>query len=116
SSRLRRRPVGVRLAGHEIVLFRTPNGVGALRDLCPHRRMRLSLGQVVGDRLQCRYHGWTYDVRGNGESPGTPKLHACAEAYEAQEAHGAVWVKSADSQPAFPAFDTVGYHPMGVMA
>jgi phenylpropionate dioxygenase-like ring-hydroxylating dioxygenase large terminal subunit len=106
----------VRLSGHDIVLFRTSDGVGALRDFCPHRRMRLSLGQVVGDRLQCRYHGWTYDVQGNGESPGTPKLHACAEPFEACEAHGAVWVKSAGSEPVFPRFDVAGYHPMGVLA
>ena len=39
---LRRKPVGVRLAGQPIVLFRTPEGVGALTDVCPPRRMRLS--------------------------------------------------------------------------
>ena len=47
SRSLRRQPVGVRLAGKDIALFRTKSGqVGALDDQCPHRRMRLSLGQV----------------------------------------------------------------------
>jgi nitrite reductase/ring-hydroxylating ferredoxin subunit len=113
SDRLRGRPVGVRLAGREIVLFRGRDGrVGALEDICPHRRMRLSLGCVVGGRLQCRYHGWTYDADGNGESPGTPKLHAQAAGYDVCEAHGAVWVKSRDSAPTFPRFDVDGYLPM----
>jgi phenylpropionate dioxygenase-like ring-hydroxylating dioxygenase large terminal subunit len=112
SRRLRRRPAGVRLAGQPIVLFRTPDGVGALSDVCPHRRMRLSAGgRVCGDRLQCPYHGWTFDADGRGESPGTPKLHACAESFEAREAHGAVWVRARGADSEFPAFDVDGYLP-----
>src|SRR5262245_10267797 len=68
---LGRKPVGVRLDGRPIVLYRTPEGVAALDDVCPHRRMRLSCGTVVGDKLQCAYHGWTFDRTGAGESPGT---------------------------------------------
>jgi phenylpropionate dioxygenase-like ring-hydroxylating dioxygenase large terminal subunit len=111
SRELRHKPVGVQLNGQKVVLFRAgPGQVGALEDICPHRRMRLSMGKVVGGRLQCLYHGWTYDCSGNGESPATPKLYACANRLEAVERHGAVWVKSADSQPAFPQFDVAGYY------
>src|SRR4051812_41454667 len=106
SKRLRRAPVGVRLAGKDIVLFRGEEGkVGALEDVCPHRRMRLSLGTVVNNRLQCKYHGWTYNCAGDGESPATPKLYANANAFDATERHGFVWVKSRDSNPAFPPFE-----------
>ncbi len=111
SKKLRKRPIGVRLNGKDIVLFRTEDGqVAALEDCCPHRRMRLSLGKVVEGRLQCVYHGWTFNRRGAGESPGTPKLHATALAYEAVERHGAVWVKPSHSQPVFPAFEVEGYY------
>src|SRR5262245_1034594 len=86
SKRLKRAPVGVRLAGKEIVLFRGADGrVGALEDACPHRRMRLSKGCVTGGRLQCPYHGWTFDACGHGESPGTPKLQAQTECFEVRE-------------------------------
>jgi len=113
SERLRHRPVGVQLAGRAIALFRTSSGApAALADSCPHRRMRLSRGTVVGDRLQCPYHGWTFDAAGKGESPGTPKLHACADRFDAREGHGAVWVKSSGSTPAFPQFDVAGYLPI----
>lgn len=55
SKALREQPVAVRLAGHNIVLFRGEDGkIGALEDCCPHRRMRLSCGSVVNHRLQCR--------------------------------------------------------------
>lgn len=111
SRRLGRQPVGVRLAGQEIVLFRTADGgIGALQDRCPHRRMRLSLGSVAGNKLRCMYHGWTFDCNGQGESPGTPKLHASAEHFHVEERYEAIWVKAADSTAAFPHFDVGGYH------
>jgi phenylpropionate dioxygenase-like ring-hydroxylating dioxygenase large terminal subunit len=116
SRHLRSGPVMVRVAGHYIALYRTAGGrPAALGDQCPHRRMRLSLGTVVGDRLQCRYHGWTFAADGQGESPGTPKLQACAEAYDTREEHGAVWVKPRDANAAFPAFDVAGYLPICVL-
>src|SRR5438270_13996617 len=94
SKDLRNKPVAVRLCGKDLVLFRAADGkIGALDDCCPHRRMRLSRGKVVNHRLQCTYHGWSYNRCGHGESPGTPKLHANAACYEACEKHGAVWVK-----------------------
>ena len=104
SEDLKSRPVAVTLAGQNLVLFRTSSGIGVLDDLCPHRRMRLSKGQVVNDKLQCTYHGWCFDASGAGESPGTPKMHDQVESYTAQETHGAIWVKSAASEPPFPTF------------
>jgi phenylpropionate dioxygenase-like ring-hydroxylating dioxygenase large terminal subunit len=110
SRRLRRKPVGVRLAGKDIALFRTRTGkVGALDDECPHRRTRLSKGRVIGEKLMCRYHGWTFDCAGNGESPGTPKLHACASTLETREEYGYIWVKSKGSNPLFPTLDVEGW-------
>ena len=114
SRQLRRGPVAVRLHATDIVLFRTAAGqIGALDNSCPHRRMKLSLGQVMNDRLQCAYHGWTFDRCGAGQSPGTPKLHATAPAFDALERHGVIWLKSADSRPTFPEFPTLaadGYY------
>lgn len=101
---------GVKLAGKEIALFRTASGqVAALDEECPHRRMKLSLGQVLGERLMCKYHGWTFGCDGMGESPGTPKMQACASTWDAREAQGYIWVKSKQSNPAFPKFDLDGW-------
>jgi phenylpropionate dioxygenase-like ring-hydroxylating dioxygenase large terminal subunit len=113
SRSLGRRPVQVVLADTPIALFRTASGdVGALIDECPHRRMRLSLGQVVDENLRCQYHGWTFDCAGQGQSPGTPRLHACAEAFTTRESRGYIWLKSRESQPEFPLFDTAGFFPI----
>jgi phenylpropionate dioxygenase-like ring-hydroxylating dioxygenase large terminal subunit len=114
SKEVRDKPAGIRLDGRELVVFRGASGrLGCLEDTCPHRRMRLSLGNVVNDYLRCRYHGWTYDCEGNGTSPGTPRLHARAVHFDTREAHGAIWVKSAQSSPKFPRFDTAGFYHLG---
>src|SRR5262249_36956721 len=90
----RDKATGVEVAGRSLALFRSgPERVGALGVVCPHRRMRLSLGTVHGGRLTCPYHGWTFDCDGNGESPSTPKLYACAEHYDCRDEHGVIWVK-----------------------
>lgn len=101
---------GVRLAGRDLALFRDSAGkVSALTDHCPHRRMKLSLGKVVDDKLQCGYHGWSFDACGNGESPATPKLYACAEHFETAEAFEAIWVRNAGATTLFPRFDVEGH-------
>src|SRR4051812_47853739 len=95
--------VPARLAGQDLAIYRTKSGeLGALDNVCPHRRMRLDLGSVVDNKLQCKYHGWTFDGCGNGESPGTPKLTACVGSYEVREAYRAIWVKARGSDAKIP--------------
>ncbi|MFI5270153.1 MAG: Rieske 2Fe-2S domain-containing protein, partial [Chloroflexota bacterium] len=53
------------LLDEPVALYRTSAGaVTALGDRCPHRRFPLSQGQLVGDSLQCGYHGFTFDPSG----------------------------------------------------
>lgn len=114
SADLKSQPIEVQLAGIPIVLFRTRSGqVGALSNICPHRRFKLSAGEVVGERLRCRYHGWTFSPDGQGESPATPKLHACISSYETREIHGLVWIKPRDSQATFPRIEAEGFYYIG---
>ncbi|MBI1830031.1 MAG: Rieske 2Fe-2S domain-containing protein [Planctomycetes bacterium] len=112
SSRLARNGVaGVKLAGTNLVLYRnSKDELGALIDYCPHRRMKLSLGSVQHDKLQCTYHGWTFDAQGNGESPATPKLYACARHFEVTEKLETIWVRNAGATTQFPAFDVDGHY------
>jgi len=104
-------PVGVRIWDQEIVLFRNAGGkVGALVDRCVHRGMRLSKGAVEGDCLVCPYHGWSYDVAGEGRSPGNDGLKVMAPGFDVIERHGVVWVKSETATDTVPAFEYPGYH------
>jgi vanillate O-demethylase monooxygenase subunit len=113
----RGRPVEVKLAGRSLALFRGSSGtLGALDNICPHRRARLSIGSVRDDKLVCAYHGWRFTADGHGESPGTPRLHTSAASYDVCEAHGAVWVKARGSERPLPEVSFDGYEPVGVVA
>ncbi|OWK35137.1 Rieske 2Fe-2S domain-containing protein [Fimbriiglobus ruber] len=117
SRELKKKPVEVKLAGKTICLYRTEAGVAAALDnVCPHRRLKLTYGTVVGDRLQCKYHGWTFDPNGNGESPSSPKMHTCTESYEIREAHNYVWLKSRASNPEFPEINKDNYYALGTFS
>ena len=53
------------LSGEERVVWRAADGaVQIWEDRCPHRGMRLSLGFVRGNALNCLYHGWEYSAAG----------------------------------------------------
>ena len=44
-----------------VVLYRTEDGKPvALRDVCPHRSLPLSMGELLGDQLRCGYHGLVF--------------------------------------------------------
>ena len=58
-------PLGRRLLGRDVVLWRTPDGQAvAFDDRCAHRGFPLSDGHVDGDRLVCGYHGCAYTADG----------------------------------------------------
>jgi phenylpropionate dioxygenase-like ring-hydroxylating dioxygenase large terminal subunit len=93
-------PVAVRVAGQGWVLARLGGQVAAFADACPHRRARLSAGQLIdGGTLQCTYHGWRFDV--DGRCVHIPALEADASIperatlqrpAEVTEAGGMVWL------------------------
>ena len=58
-------PLARTLLCEPVVLYRTEDGTAvALEDRCCHRALPLSMGKVVGDRLQCGYHGLEFDSGG----------------------------------------------------
>lgn len=57
-------PVRVELLGEALVIARLAGVAVAFTDQCPHRFARLSDGAIVGDELQCPYHGWRFGSTG----------------------------------------------------
>jgi vanillate O-demethylase monooxygenase subunit len=84
------------ISDEPLVLFRTEAGrVAVLEDRCPHRRAALSLGQLIGDTVQCGYHGVTVDcsgacVRIPGQDTIPPAMRA--RSYAVAEKWQWVWV------------------------
>lgn len=59
------------------LLFRDARGkLFMIEDRCPHRSAPLSVGQHLGDRIACRYHG--VQVDGTGTVVSVPGMPGCA--------------------------------------
>jgi phenylpropionate dioxygenase-like ring-hydroxylating dioxygenase large terminal subunit len=79
-----------------VVLYRRSDGsVTALQDRCIHRRVSLSLGTIVGDEVQCGYHGLRFAADGQCTSiPNQRSIppRACIRSYPVVERDGFVWI------------------------
>jgi vanillate O-demethylase monooxygenase subunit len=65
SHEVSRTPMERTLLDEPVVLYRTGAGAAvAVAGRCPHRRFPMVRAAVVGDALQCGYHGWTFDCSG----------------------------------------------------
>jgi phenylpropionate dioxygenase-like ring-hydroxylating dioxygenase large terminal subunit len=109
------------ILGEPVVFFRTKEGkVSAIRDLCPHRGIPLSYGQVLGETIECPYHGWKFN--GDGVCMEIPSLCAGQELdcskiriknYPVQEKQGNIWIfvgdKNFDVSLAPPVPDLVAF-------
>lgn len=95
-SEVGRTPLARTVCGDDVVLFRTGDGkIAALHDECPHRRYPLSKGEVVGDSIQCGYHGFCFGPDGKcthvpAAKAISPKLHG--RAYPVEEKYDWIWI------------------------
>lgn len=108
SSDLGRSPIGRRFLGEPIVLYRTQAGDAvALAGRCPHRFAPLHKGRVIGDTIECPYHGLVFhhsgqcvrNPHGDGFIPPGAKLRR----YPLEEKDGVLWVWMGDPDRADPA-------------
>jgi vanillate O-demethylase monooxygenase subunit len=91
--------VAVRLLGQDWAVARIEGRPVAMLDECPHRSAPLSAGAVVGDSLQCAYHGYRFGSDGRcvhipalGPSSPIPPRAAVTTAFAVEERYGLVWV------------------------
>ena len=94
------------LLNEPVVFFRKEDGTPvALHDKCAHRHAPLSAGKLVGDQIQCPYHGLEYDetgacVRIPGQAAIPP---GCAvRSFPVVERHQWIWIWMGDPALANP--------------
>ncbi len=100
-----RKPLGVKRFGERMVFWRDSKGqIVCQLDKCCHRGAQLSLGQVLGDCIECPFHGWQFDPTGrctlvpsNGKSAPIPQKFA-VKTYPVREAYGWIWLYWGDVQ------------------
>ena len=92
------------ICNQPIVFYRTEAGRPvALHNRCAHRRAPLSKGQLIGDRLQCGYHGLEYDCSGKCvKIPGQDAIPegAAVKSYPVADKWRFVWVWPGDPEKA----------------
>ncbi|PQQ38933.1 aromatic ring-hydroxylating dioxygenase subunit alpha [Photorhabdus akhurstii] len=109
------RPKAIRLLGEELVLWRdSENKIHAWKDYCGHRGAKLSLGCIKNGNIECPYHGWRYDAKGNctftPAHPNNipPSSKRLIFRHYAEEKYGFIWVSLLEPLrpiPFFPEWD-----------
>lgn len=103
STQVKEKPLGITLWHQAIALYRDDCGtIRALEDRCPHRQVKLSHGRMIGNQLECAYHGWRFGE--TGECVAVPylaenqKLPSCKiRQYPVQERDGFIWLFPGDA-------------------
>lgn len=94
--------LGRTILGERVILYRTEAGEPvALAGICPHRAFPLQDGALVGDAVQCRYHGFKYDKVGACVlMPSQDKVPAGIgiRKYPVVERGPAVWIWTGDPE------------------
>ncbi|CAN3129614.1 Rieske 2Fe-2S domain-containing protein [Mycobacterium sp. smrl_JER01] len=101
-------PRGAQLLDHKLTVFRDAEGTARVTDQrCIHRGGNLSNGVVIGDAIQCPYHGWQFNGK-TGRCMHVPSLteggrippRAAVRSYPVIERFEHVWTCLGD-----PVFD-----------
>ncbi len=108
-----KKPVGLKICGEEIVLFRAQDGqVKALWDYCPHRGAYLSWGNCFWKGfVSCPYHGATFDGEGEcaefiTEGPDSKMVGRLkAKKYATVTLKGIVFIWMGEGEPVDPKED-----------
>lgn len=107
SAEFTRQPFRRTILDVDVVLYRTQAGKPVvLTDRCPHRFAPLSRGKLIGDELQCIYHGLRFDTggrcvlnpHGNKAIPQTAHI----KDFPVFEKYGYVWIWPGDPTLADP--------------
>lgn len=103
------RPVGFKLLDEPLVAWRDRAGRPCVvRDRCPHRSIKLSVGRVFAGTLQCVLHGLRFDGGGKcvmvpwEETDENQAVRPSATAYPTGELGGYVWAYLGDPVAAPP--------------
>lgn len=83
----------VELNGHEVAIYRTPEGIFATHDRCTHLRGRLSDGYLEGTVIICPLHFGRFDTR-TGQHLTTP-CKAPVRSYAIRLEGERIWVSLA---------------------
>ena len=86
----------VEIDGVTIAVFRRGRRFHAFADTCPHMGASLADGELVGERVRCSWHEWSFDL-GTGQSDR--RDWACIAIHEVRVEGDDVLVRLAEPPP-----------------
>lgn len=101
------RPYGFSIYDEPFVLFRNKERqLVCLTDRCPHRAAKLSDGKIIDGKIECLYHGWQFDNK--GQCTHIPQLatnakitaNACVQSFKVVECQGMIWMWAGKAEAA----------------
>jgi phenylpropionate dioxygenase-like ring-hydroxylating dioxygenase large terminal subunit len=112
------------ILGEPILIGRDSTGKPfAMKDICPHQAVPLSMGRFDGSQVECPFHGWKFGTDGVcSEIPSLcsdQEFNVCrikAQSYPCREVQGNIWVFMGDQTadlpevPTAPGLDGLNYH------
>ncbi len=106
-----KRSMPIRILGEDFTLYRGLSGAAHLvAPQCPHRGVSLALGRVIGNNIECLYHGWNFGPDGHCTAQPAEdsefKKDVCIATYPVHEALGLIFAYlGRGDPPAFPVLD-----------
>lgn len=97
SDEVSRTPMTRTICKEPVLLYRKEDGGAvAIGNMCPHRFAPLHMGKLVGDAIQCPYHGFVYGETGqcvhNPHVGGQISPAMKVKSYHAVERYGMIWL------------------------
>jgi phenylpropionate dioxygenase-like ring-hydroxylating dioxygenase large terminal subunit len=94
--------LAVKVLDERLALYRRGSGEPvALEDACVHRKLPLSMGRILGDNVECGYHGMTYNAAGQCvRIPCAERIpkEARVRSYPIVSRYGLLWVWMGDAE------------------
>ncbi len=103
----------LRILGEDFTLFRGQSGKAyIIAPYCAHRGLKLSTGRIVGETVECFYHGWTYDGTGQCVAQPAEKKNFATKVklagYPVREHLGLIFAYLGEGEPPeLPLFDVM---------
>jgi phenylpropionate dioxygenase-like ring-hydroxylating dioxygenase large terminal subunit len=107
-----------RILDTDLVIYTAAGTTTVAQGYCPHRGMALWRGEIVGNCLECPYHGWQF-ASGTGTCERVPSLpddnpagRSRLRVFPVREAYGHVWSCLSDPYlplPVLPSRDQAGW-------
>jgi len=82
----------VEIAGHQVAIFNTTDGLIAVENRCPHRGGPLADGILNGTAVVCPLHAWKFDLR-SGACINHPEASAALVRYPTRVEDGIVSIE-----------------------